>query len=253
MSNMIELLENERIDDLQFMGLKIIQNTDGFCFGIDAVLLSNFCKIKRNAKIVDLGTGTGIIPILLYGKSNAKEIIGLEIQEEVADMANRSIKMNCIEDTVKIINDDIRNIENIFEKGKYDVVTSNPPYMHANGVINVNDKKAISRHSIKCNIEDVLKGASYLLKPNGKLFMVNRPLRLVDMVYFGRKYNLEPKYIRFVYSKEGKAPKMVLMEYVKNAKSEVKILDPLYIYDENNNYTLEIEKIYSKKSVEETE
>lgn len=249
MMETVDLLENERIDDLQFKGLKIIQNTDGFCFGIDAVLLTNFCKVKKNASVIDLGTGTGIIPILLSGKSNAKELIGLEIQEEVAEMASRSVELNGIQDRVKIVNGDLKDVEKLFLKNHFDVVTSNPPYMHPNGIINENDKKAISRHEIKCDIEDVIKAASYLLKPNGKFFMINRPLRLVDMLYFGRQYNLEPKFIRFVHSREGKAPKLILIEYVKNGKPESKIMDPLYIYN-GENYTDEILEIYSKESVE---
>lgn len=247
----VKLLENERIDDLQFNGLRIIQNPDWFCFGIDAVLLSNFAKVKRNAKVVDLGTGTGIIPILIAGKSSAKEIYGVEIQDEVAEMASRSVLLNNLEDRMKIINEDLNNITNVLEKNTFDVVTSNPPYMHANGVINESDKKAISRHEIKCDIEDVIRVAADLLKPNGKFFMVNRPLRLVDMMYYGRKYRLEPKFIRFVHSKAGKAPKLVLVEYVKCAKAEVKIMDPLYIYNDDNTYTEETLKIYANPSVEE--
>lgn len=246
----VKLLENERIDDLQFEGLKIIQSTDGFCFGIDAVLLSNFCKVKKNSKLIDLGTGTGIIPILLAGKSNAKEIYAIEIQEEVADMAKRSVKLNDLEDRVKVINADLKEVTDLFEKYTFDVVTSNPPYMHSKGLINENDKKAISRHSIKCDVEDVIKAASDLLKPNGRFFMVNRPNRLVDMMYFGRKYNLEAKFIRFVHSRETKAPKLILVEYAKYAKAEAKIMDPLYIYDDENKYTKDIMEIYEKKSVE---
>lgn len=247
----VELLEKERIDDLQFNGLKIIQNPEWFCFGIDAVLLSNFAKIKRNSRVVDLGTGTGIIPILLAGKSSAKEIYGIEIQKEVAEMASRSVGLNNLTDRVKIVNEDLKNISRILEKNTFDVVTSNPPYMHPNGVINESDKKAISRHEIKCDIEDVIRVASELLKPNGKFFMINRPLRLVDMMYYGRKYRLEAKYIRFIHSKVGKAPKLVLVEYVKFAKAEVKIMNPLYIYNDDNSYTEEILEIYANKSVEE--
>ncbi|WP_101772559.1 tRNA1(Val) (adenine(37)-N6)-methyltransferase [Peptostreptococcus faecalis] len=244
----IKLLENERIDDLQFKDMKIIQNTDGFCFGIDAVLLANFTKVKKDNRLVDLGTGTGIIPLLLSGKSRAKELIGVEIQKEVAEMATRSVALNQVEDRVKIINEDLKNICNLLEKNTFDVVTSNPPYMNPNGVKNKNDKKTISRHCIKCDLEDVIKVASDLLKPNGKFFMVNRPVRLVDMMVFGRKYNLEPKKIRFVHSKHSKAPKLVLIEYVKCAKAEVKILEPLYIYKEDGSYTDEILEIYSKKA-----
>lgn len=246
----VELLENERIDDLQIKDLKIIQNPEWFCFGIDAVLLSNFVKAKKNARIVDLGTGTGIIPILLTGKSSAKEIYGIEIQKEVAEMATRSVKLNNLEDRLKIINEDLNNIVGILEKNTFDIVTSNPPYMHAKGLVNDSDKKAISRHEIKCDIEDVIRVASELLKANGKFFMVNRPLRLVDLLYYGRKYRLEAKTIRFVHSKLGQAPKLVLVEYVKCAKAEVKILEPLCIYKEDGSYTEEVLKIYANKSVE---
>lgn len=246
----VELFENERIDDLQFKGLKIIQNTKGFCFGIDAVLLSNFCKVKKNSKVIDLGTGTGIIPLLVAGKSNAKEIVGLEIQSEVAEMARRSVKMNGLEDRIKIINGDLKSIETIFSKQEFDVVVSNPPYAHANGIVNENDKKAISRHGIMCDIEDVIKAASFLLKPNGRFFMVNRPLRLVDMLHFGRVHNLEAKNIRFVHSREGKSPKLVLIEYLKYGKPEVKVLDPLYVYEDGQKYTKEILDIYSTRSIE---
>ncbi len=246
----VELLDNERIDDLQFKNLRLIQNTTGFCFGIDAVLLANFTKVKRNAKIIDLGTGTGVIPILISGKSSANEIIGVEIQEDVAEMANRSVILNELQDRVKIINEDLNNIPNILEKGSFDVVTSNPPYMHSNGLVNTNDKKAISRHGIMCDLEDVVRVASLMLKPGGRFFMINRTLRLVDMIDFGRKYRLEPKSIRFVHSRVSKAPKLVLIEYVKHAKPEVKVLEPLYVYKEDNTYTDEIQKIYSNESLE---
>ncbi|MDD7182052.1 MAG: tRNA1(Val) (adenine(37)-N6)-methyltransferase [Peptostreptococcus porci] len=247
----VDIFEDERIDDLQFKGLKIIQNINGFCFGIDAVLLANFCKIKKNAEVIDLGTGTGIIPILLSGKSNAKKITGVEIQDEVVDMARRSVSLNDLEEKIEIVKCDIKCVQDSFEKNRYDVVVSNPPYMHSNGLINENDKKAISRHEVLCNLEDVIRGAAYLLKPNGRFFMINRPLRLVDMICYGRQYNLEPKFIRFVHSKANKAPKLVLMEYVKNAKPESKILEPLYVYGEDNKYTKEILDIYSNVSVAE--
>lgn len=247
----VNIKENERIDDLQFNNLKIIQNPKWFCFGIDAVLLSNFTKVKRNAAVVDLGTGTGIIPILVAGKSSAKKIYGVEIQEDVAEMASRSVLLNNLEDRVEIVNEDLNNITKVLGKGNFDVVTSNPPYMHPNGIINQSDKKAISRHEIKCSLEDVIRTAADLLKPNGKFFMVNRPLRLVDMMYYGRMYKMEPKFIRFVHSKAGKAPNLVLVEYIKMAKAEVKILDPLYIYNDDNTYTEEALSIYSNESVEE--
>lgn len=246
----VKVRDNERIDDLQIKGLKIIQNTDGFCFGIDAVLLANFCKVKRGSTVVDLGTGTGIIPILVAGKSSADKIYGVEIQEEVAEMASRSVLMNDLSPRVEILNMDLKNIVDSLGKGKVDVVISNPPYMHPNGLINENDKKAISRHCIKCDLEDVVRVASELLKPNGSFFMVNRPNRLVDILHYGRMYKLEPKIIRFVHSRVSNAPKLVLVEYKKLAKPEVKILDPLYIYKNDNEYTDEINEIYKKESIE---
>lgn len=246
----VNLLENERIDDLQFKGLRIIQNSKGFCFGIDAVLLANFTRVKKNAKLVDLGTGTGIIPILLAGKSSANKIIGIEIQDEVAEMASRSVKLNQLEDRVEILNMDMKDAVGVLGKGQMDLVVSNPPYMHSNGLINENDKKAISRHGLKCDIEDVIRVASDLVKPNGKFFMVNRPNRLVDMLAIARSYKLEAKQIRFVHSRVASAPKMVLIEYVKCAKPEIRVLNPLYVYNEDGTYTDEVKAIYSNQSVD---
>lgn len=246
----IELRDGERIDDLQFKGLKLIQNKNGFCFGIDAVLLANHTRIKKDAIVVDLGTGTGIIPVLLAGKSRAKKIYGVEIQPDVADMANRSVIMNDLQDRVEIVNMDLKSIiGSVFEKNSVDVVVSNPPYMHKNGIINENDKKAISRHEISCNIEDVISVSASLLKPMGRLFMINRTLRLADIMYYSRVYKLEPKNLRFVHSKVSQAPKLVIIEFVKNAKPETKVLEPLYVYKDNGEYTDEILKIYSNERV----
>ncbi|EFD05370.1 tRNA1(Val) (adenine(37)-N6)-methyltransferase [Peptostreptococcus anaerobius] len=246
----VELKDKERIDDLQCKGLRLIQNPDGFCFGIDAVLLANFSKVKRGSKVVDLGTGTGIIPVLISGKSRADKIIGVEIQEEVAEMATRSVKLNDLEDRVIILNEDLNNITSLIGKNTVDVVVSNPPYMHSKGIINENDKKAISRHGIMCDLEDIFRVAKDILKPNGKLYMINRTLRLVDMMVYARNHNLEPKTMKFVHSKIGKAPKLVLVEFVKCAKPEVKVLEPLYIYKEDGSYTDQTLAIYSKDSIE---
>ena len=244
------LKENERIDDLQCKGLKLIQNTKGFCFGIDAVLLANFSRVKRDARVVDLGTGTGIIPVLIAGKSRAKEIIGVEIQEDVADMAMRSVELNGLGERLSIINQDLNYVTPEIGKNSVDVVVSNPPYMHSNGLINKNDKKAISRHGIMCDLEDVFRVANDILKTNARLYMINRTLRLVDIMVYARKYNLEPKSMRFVHSRVGKAPKLVLVEFVKGGKPEVKVLEPLYVYKDNGGYTQEILDIYSKDSIE---
>lgn len=242
--------EHERVDDLQINNLKIIQDPKGFCFGIDAVLLANFVKLKKNAKVVDLGTGTAIIPILLAGKSKTSHITALEIQEEVADMAERSVKLNRLEDRIKILNIDLRDAEKFPEINEYDVVVSNPPYMHSKGFISTNNKKAISRHEVKCTLEDVIKVATGLLKHNGRFFMVHRPIRLVDIMFYCRQYKLEPKYLQFVHSTYNKKPNLLLLECVKAAKPELKILDPLYIYNEDGKYTEQIFDIYRRKCIE---
>ena len=198
----IELKENERIDDLEFKNLKIIQNKDGFCFGIDSVLLSDFVKnIKKDATVLDLGTGTGIIPILLCGTTKLKRVIGVEIQEEVANMAEKSIKLNNLENKFEVLNENILNLNNIYEKQTFDVIVTNPPYKKKEtGVINENQKKVISRHEITANLEDFIKIAKDLLKDKGEFYMVHRPERLVDIFSLMRKYKIEPKLLKIVYS-----------------------------------------------------
>lgn len=243
--NNIFLKDNERIDDLQLKGLKIIQNTKGFCFGIDAVLLANFCEIKPNSTVVDLGTGTGIIPLIIYGKNETKKIYGIEIQEEVSNMAKRTVKLNKLENNIEILNIDLRNIEEAIEVNSIDVVTSNPPYMDkGTGIVNPNDKKAISRHEIKGGLEDIVEKAKRLLKHNGRFYMVHRPNRLVDILYYLRKHKLEPKVLRFIHPKVSKSPNLVLIKSIKAAKPEIKIEPPLYVYNEDGEYTDEIHEIY---------
>ena len=246
----IKLKENERIDDLEFKGLKIIQKDNGFCFGIDAVLLSDFAKeIKYNSKVVDLGTGTGILGILLCAKTNLKEILGVEIQEEVANMAQRSIELNNLKNRFKILNDNIKNIEknNINLKNNFDYVVTNPPYKKLNtGKINENEKKLISRHELTANLDDFIKTASFLLKDKGTLFMVHRPERLVDILEKMRKEKIEPKELKFIYPKINKEPNLILIKGVKNANPFLKIDKPLYVYNEDGNYTDDILKIYGK-------
>ena len=244
----IELKENERIDDLEYKGLKIIQNKEGFCFGIDSVLLSDFAKnIKKGSKVLDLGTGTGIIPILLCGKTELKKIVGVEIQEEVSNMAKRSIKLNNLENRFEIINENILNLNNIYKNQTFDVVVTNPPYKkNGTGIVNEDEKKIISRHEITAKLEDFIKIAKDLLKDKGEFYMVHRPERLVDILSILREYKIEPKELRFVYSNINKEPKLVLIQGVKNSKAFLKIDKNLYIYDEKRNYTKEILKIYNK-------
>ena len=243
----VTLKETERIDDLQLKGLKLIQDKTGFCFGIDAVLLANFAKVKNNAKVVDLGTGTGIIPILIAGKSTASKIIGVEIQEEVYEMATRSVKLNNLEDRVEIVNADIKTIDKELEVHGYHVATSNPPYMHMDGIKNPNDKKAISRHEIMCNLEDVIVASRKLLKDNGRMFIVHRPERLADIFGLMRKYKIEPKRVRMVQPNSKKAPNIVLVEGQRDGGAFLKWEETLFVYDDNGNYSEEINRIYGRK------
>ena len=245
----IELKENERIDDLEFKNLKIIQNTKGFCFGIDAVLLSDFAKkIKKNVKVLDLGTGTGIISILLCEKTNLEKIVGVEVQKEVANMAKRSSKLNNLENKFEIINENIINLDNIYERNSFDVIVTNPPYKKENtGIVNEEEKKLISRHEVLAKLEDYIKISNKLLKDKGEFYMVHRPERLVDIIAYMRQYKIEPKEIRFVCSHEKEPPKLVLIKGVKNAKPFLKFKEDLYIYNDDGSYTDEIYEIYNKR------
>lgn len=249
----IQLRENERIDDLQYKGLKLIQNKKGFCFGVDAVLLTNFVDVKKGDSVLDLGTGTGIITILLAGKTDAVSIEGLEIQPGMAEMANRSVALNNLQDRVRITNGDIKNSVELFGSSKFDVVVSNPPYMNqGGGLINSSDSKAISRHEILCTLEDVIKVSSKILVPGGQLAMVHRPERLVDILCLMRNYSIEPKYIRFVHPSPYKKANLMLVKGTRGGNPQLKMMDPLYVYDENGNYSKEINEIYCR-SVESNE
>ena len=245
----IELKDNERIDDLQLNNLKIIQNKDGFCFGIDSVLLSDFAKeIPSNAKVLDLGTGTGILGILLCGKTKLSKIYGIDIQEDVCNMASRSIKLNNLEDKFEIINKNIKDLKDIFEANNFDAIVSNPPYKKDNsGFKNESKTKLISRHEITASLEDFIRTSSYLLKNNSSLYMVHRPERLSDLFYLLRKYNLEPKKLRLVQSYFDSKPKLILVKATKNAKSFLNIEEPLIIYNRDGSYTDEILQIYGKE------
>lgn len=245
----VEIKEDERIDDLEYKNLKIIQNKNNFCFGIDSVLLSDFAKeIKKNSTVLDLGTGNGIVAILLAGKTEAKKIVGIEIQEDVAEMAQRSVKMNNLEDRIEIINENIKKLKNIFGKGTIDSIVTNPPYKKDNtGSKNINKNKLISRHEVECNLEDVIKVTAEMLKEKGSMYMVHRPDRLVDIIDLLRKYKLEPKEIKLVYPTKIKEPNLLLIKAVKKARPFLKMDKPLFVYDEKGNYTKEILKIYNKE------
>ena len=245
---MENLKENERIDDLELNDLKIIQKSDGFCYGIDSVLLSDFAKnIKKNSNVIDMGTGTGILGFLLIAKTRINKVIGIEIQPEIADMAQRSIAMNCLDNKFKILNCNIKEIDNKLKEDSYDAVITNPPYKKLNsGKINENEVKLISRHEVKASLEGFIKVSFKMLKDKGSLYMVHRAERLVDIMYEMRKNKMEPKRIRFVYSNQRSESKLVMIEAVKNGKSSVRIEEPLFIYNDDGSYTDEILKIYNK-------
>lgn len=243
----IKLFDNERIDDLQYKGLKLIQKKDGFCFGVDAVLLANYADVKKGDRVIDLGTGTGIIPVLLAGKTEAGRVIGLEIQTVMAEMASRSILINKLSERVKIVCGDIRDSVECFGASKFDVVVSNPPYMSCGGgLVNPSDMKAVSRHEILCTLEDVIKAGSKLLVPGGQFAMVHRPERLVDILCLMRSYKIEPKYLRLVHPSPYKKANLLLIKGTRGGNPQLKMLEPLYVYDENGQYSKEINEIYCR-------
>lgn len=241
----IDLKDNERIDDLQRNGYQIIQKQNGFCFGMDAVLLSGFANVKPGERAVDLGTGTGIIPILLEAKYDGIHYTGLEIQEEVADMARRSVALNHLEDKISIVTGDIKEASRLFGAASFDVVTSNPPYMNdAHGLKNPDLPKAIARHEVLCTLDDVTREASRLLKPGGRLYMVHRPHRLIEIITSLKNYGMEPKRMKMVHPFVDREANMVLIEAVRGGKSMIKVEAPIIVYKEQGVYTDEIYTIY---------
>lgn len=239
------LKEHERIDDLQRNGYKIIQDPCRFCFGMDAVLLSGFARADKGDHVIDLGTGTGIIPILMEAKTEAAHLIGLEIQEESADMARRSVALNDLESKIEIVTGDIKQAVELFGKSTMDVVTSNPPYMIGqHGLKNPDSEKAIARHEVLCTLEDVVKAAAALLKPGGNFFMVHRPFRLAEIMTCLSNYKLEPKRMRLVYPFVDKEPNMVLIEANRGGRSRLTVEKPLIVYKEQGVYTDEIYEVY---------
>ena len=220
----IELKDEERLDDLQRNGYQIIQKKDGFCLGMDAVLLSGFAAVKPGEKAIDLGTGTGIIPILLEAKYEGEHYTGLEIQDEVAEMAARSVALNHLEEKVSIVKGDIKEASRLFGAASFDVVTSNPPYMNdAHGLKNPDLPKAIARHEVLCTLYDVAREAAKLLRPGGRFYMVHRPHRLIEIMSALTKYKLEPKRMKMVHPFVDKEANMVLIEAVRGGKSMIKV------------------------------
>ncbi len=233
------------MDDLQRNGYRIIQNPEKFCFGMDAVLLSGFAKVKKGEQVLDLGTGTGIIPILLKGKTQGKHFTGLEIQEESAEMARRSVNFNGLSGEISIVTGDIREAADLFGAASFDVVTSNPPYMTgSHGLTNPGEAKAIARHELLCTLEDVIREASAVLKPQGRFYMVHRPFRLAEIFCTMSRYRLEPKRMRLVYPYADREPNMVLIEGLKGGRPRITVEKPLIVYKSPGVYTDEIYDVY---------
>ena len=236
--------DNERIDDLQ-NGYYVIQDPDKFCFGMDAVLLSGFAKVKKGETALDLGTGTGIIPILMEAKTEAEDFKALEIQEESADMARRSVCYNHLEDKIEIVTGDIKEASAIFGASSFDVITTNPPYMiGTHGQNSPSAAKAIARHEVLCTLDDILRETAKMLVPGGRFYMVHRPFRLAEIMSKMVEYKIEPKRMQLVYPFVDKEPNMVLIEGLRGGKSRLAVEKPLIVYKEQGVYTDEIYDIY---------
>ncbi|HIV85912.1 MAG TPA: tRNA1(Val) (adenine(37)-N6)-methyltransferase [Candidatus Monoglobus merdigallinarum] len=242
--------KGERLDDLNLGGLKLLQDPNQFCFGVDAVLLADFAAgaIKKDAAVMDMCSGNGIIAVLLTHKSSAKHITALEIQEGAASLAERSVRLNDLCSKVTVVNNDLKNAAEIFGKSIFDNVVCNPPYKQfGGGLINENSASAAARHEIFCTLEDVIRVSSELLAPGGKLSMIHRPERLADIIILMKKYKIEPKRLRFVHPSSGKTAAMILIEGAYCGRPWLKLEPPLYIYKENGHeYTDEINSIYER-------
>ena len=242
------LKEGERLDDLQVNGYEIIQHPGKFCFGMDAVLLSNFARVKKGECALDLGTGTGIIPILLTAKTVGERFVGLEIQDESADMAKRSVEHNHLEARVKIVNGDIKEASSIFGAASFDVITTNPPYMIGqHGIANASDTKAIARHEVLCTLEDILRESAKILRPGGRFYMVHRPFRLAEILSKMVQVGIEPKRMRMVHPFIDKEPNMVLIEGKRGGNSRMTVEPPLIVYKEQGVYSDELLGEYGLK------
>ena len=240
------LKENERLDDLEYNDLKLIQNKNGYKFSTDSVILANFGHAKPNDVYLDLCSGSGVVAILFSCKNNLKKSYAIELQPQLADMAKRSIEYNGLSERIEVVNDDLSNLDKIFGCEKVDVITINPPYNEV-GQTSELDEIAIATHEIKTNLETIAKMSSKVLKFGGKLYMVHRADRLASIVYELKNYKLEPKVLRIVYPKEGKEPNLVLIEAKKGAKSGIKIMQPLILNNPDGTETEELRKIYSRK------
>lgn len=227
------LKQGERLDDLQLSGYMIIQDPARFCFGVDAVLLTDFVRVKPGERVLDLGTGTGVIPILLEAKTRGKHFTGLEIQEESADMARRSVAYNHLQEKVDIVTGDMKEASEIFKTASFDVITTNPPYMlDHHGLKNAADARTIARHEVLCSLEDILRESAKILpESKGRFYMIHKPFRLAEILCKMCQYKIEPKRIQFVHPYVDKEPAMVLIEGIKGGKSRVTVEPPIIMYE----------------------
>lgn len=245
---MNNLKPEERLDDLQIKGYEIIQSPGRFCFGMDAVLLSSYAKVRKRELALDLGTGTGILPILLEAKNEEEHYTGLEIQEESADMARRSVSHNGLEDKIDIVTGDIKEASGIFGAASFHVITTNPPYMIGeHGLKNENEALYIARHEALCTLDDILRESARLLKPKGRFYMVHRPFRLPEILAKMSAYGIEPKRMRLVYPHIDKEPNMVLLEGLRGGRPRMQVEPPLIVYRKDGEYTEELLEIYRRK------
>ena len=245
---MNNLKPEERLDDLQIKGYEIIQSPGRFCFGMDAVLLSSYAKVRKRELALDLGTGTGILPILLEAKNEGEHYTGLEIQEESADMARRRVSHNGLEDKIDIVTGDIKEASGIFGAASFHVITTNPPYMIGeHGLKNENEALYIARHEALCTLDDILRESARLLKPKGRFYMVHRPFRLPEILAKMSAYGIEPKRMRLVYPHIDKEPNMVLLEGLRGGRPRMQVEPPLIVYRKDGEYTEELLEIYRRK------
>jgi len=227
---MLQLKNNEKIEDLGDKELKIIQARSSYRFSVDSILLLNFVRVKNYEKIIDLGTGSGIIPLLLYGKRKGLSIYGIEIQKDLADMARRSVVLNKLQNSITIIQEDFRNVSSIFKNQQFNVVVSNPPYISlGRGKINPSNSRAIARHEIKCDLDDIISKSNYLLKNRGRIYLIYKSAKLMKLLIALRKYSIEPKVIKFIHPRPGENANLVLLEGIKGGKEELKTEDPIFL------------------------
>lgn len=239
--------ENERVDDLQYKGLKIIQNPQSFCFGTDAVLLANFADVRKDDKIADLGTGTGIIPILLAGRTQFSKCDAVELQPDMVDMARRSVELNGLQDRISVHCHDIKRIKELLPHAGYDCVISNPPYKKINaGIKSAQDSHSLARFELACTLEDILAAANYLLRNGGRLCLIHQSDRIVDIIAQMRSLNMEPKRIRPIQPRQDKPANLIMVEGVKQGKPFCVWEPALCIFDSNGNYTDEMNRIYHR-------